>query len=396
MPYCVMTAAALAGDHAQQEELRIFYQRYGHGSTKVLLIIGFAGTYESWGPQVKGLTGAVEPVDEEAPGDDSGAAEGVEVCCFDNRGMGRSSAPAQKSQYTTVIMAKDALALMDHLGWRKAHVFGHSMGSMIASKLAAMAPDRVASLALLNTTGGGYQCIPKVDWHMISLAYRFLRARTPEQRAILDLEVHYTKEYLEEVVGTSTRRQMLYQDYVKGLSSGGIQSRHGFEGQMNACWTHKLSLKELDRIRLAGFLILIIHGRDDVVAQLYHAKRLAEKLQPAAKLVELHGGHLVSHERPAEVNISLMEMIKASKSNADLEEWSNLPKKSNGLTLSGSTGCLGKRDNDSVNYLILTYNLLGKLHLILLLFFGAFYVILEQARRVVRVLKPVRVSASTL
>lgn len=33
---------------------------------------------------------------------------------------------------------------------------------MIASKLAAMAPDRVVSLALLNTTGGGYQCIPKV------------------------------------------------------------------------------------------------------------------------------------------------------------------------------------------------------------------------------------------
>jgi pimeloyl-ACP methyl ester carboxylesterase len=33
---------------------------------------------------------------------------------------------------------------------------------MVASKLAAMAPDRVASLALLNTTGGGYQCIPKV------------------------------------------------------------------------------------------------------------------------------------------------------------------------------------------------------------------------------------------
>lgn len=94
--------------------------------------------------------------------------------------------------------------------------------------------------------------------------------------------------------------------------------------------------------------------------------------------------------------MSLMEMIKASKSNADLEEWSNLPNKSDCLLLSGSAGCLTKRDNDSVNYLIFTYNLLGKLQLILLFFFGVFYVILEHARRVVRILKPVKVSASTL
>jgi hypothetical protein len=62
---------------------------------------GFAGTHESWGPQVKGLTGAVEPVDEESPaGDDGAAGEGAEVCCFDNRGIGRSSVPPHKSQYT--------------------------------------------------------------------------------------------------------------------------------------------------------------------------------------------------------------------------------------------------------------------------------------------------------
>ncbi|TVU32394.1 hypothetical protein EJB05_24124 [Eragrostis curvula] len=395
MPYCLVSGSGSGRE--EEKEVRIFYQRYGHGATKVLLIIGFAGTHDTWGPQVKGLTGAADPVDEEAPADGDtggGAEEGVEVCCFDNRGVGRSSVPAQKSQYTTAIMANDALALMDHLGWRRAHVFGHSMGSMIASKLAATAPERVVSLALLNTTGGGYQCIPKVNWHTISLACRFLRARTPEQRAILDLEVHYTREYLEEAVGSSTRRQMLYQEYVKGLSSGGMQSRHGFEGQLNACWTHQLSTKELDRIRSAGFLVLVIHGRYDIVAQLYHAKRLAEKLQPAAKLVELHGGHLVSNERPAEVNMSLMELIKASRSNTDLKEWSNIPDKSDGI-LVGSPGCLTRRNGDRVNYLMLTYNMLGKLQLILLFFFGVFYVILEHTRRIIRILKPVRVSVST-
>lgn len=48
----------------------------------------------------------------------------------------------------------------------------------------------------------------------------------------------------------------------------------------------------------------MIHNfnRYDIIAQLYHGRKLAEKLQPAARLVELHGGHLVSHERPDEVS----------------------------------------------------------------------------------------------
>lgn len=66
-----------------------------------------AGTHDSWGPQIQGLTGSVTPNDDDerraADGCDNEAGfsgGGIEVCAFDNRGMGRSSVPTKKSEYT--------------------------------------------------------------------------------------------------------------------------------------------------------------------------------------------------------------------------------------------------------------------------------------------------------
>ncbi|KAJ3684704.1 hypothetical protein LUZ61_013868 [Rhynchospora tenuis] len=392
--------------------VKIYYRRYGHGSTKVLLIIGLAGTHDSWGPQIKGLTGSIEANDnddlEAAPcvhtnqeeklkldqtmDDEEEEEEGIEICCFDNRGMGRSSVPTNKSDYTTTKMAGDALSILDHLGWKKAHVFGHSMGSMIACKLAAMAPERLCSLALLNATGGGFECFPKLDRQMMSLAYRFLRAKTPEQRAHVDLDTHYTKEYLDEYVGSSTRRKILYQEYVKGISSTGMQSNHGFEGQVNACWTHKMTPKELDTIRLAGFPISVIHGRYDVIAQLCHAKRLAEKLHPAARMVELHGAHLVSHERPDEVNQALKDLIEASKSKEIADDWSYMPESESGWLILRAPMSLSKLRSDGANSLLTIYSFLGKLQLSFIYVIGVLIMGFDHIKSIFCIMKPVRVA----
>lgn len=38
----------------------------------------------------------------------------IDICVFDNRGIGKSSCPANKDAYSTSIMAKDAIAVVVH------------------------------------------------------------------------------------------------------------------------------------------------------------------------------------------------------------------------------------------------------------------------------------------
>ena len=63
-------------------------------------------------------------------------------------GSCRHAGPCGMSQ-----QAVDARALLDHLGVYRAHVVGHSCGGAIALQLALDAPERVASLALLEPAG---------------------------------------------------------------------------------------------------------------------------------------------------------------------------------------------------------------------------------------------------
>ena len=67
--------------------------------------------------------------------------------------------------------------LQEHLKWTKVHVVGHSMGGMVATRLAALAPERVASLTLISTTAGGTQAIPR-SWRAVKYAMQVRPAAT--------------------------------------------------------------------------------------------------------------------------------------------------------------------------------------------------------------------------
>lgn len=73
--------------------------------------------------------------------------EGVRLIRMDYRGRGQSDFTGEKT-YTVPQEAKDALALLDHLGIDKAAIIGTSRGGLVGMFLAATAHDRLSGLCL--------------------------------------------------------------------------------------------------------------------------------------------------------------------------------------------------------------------------------------------------------
>jgi pimeloyl-ACP methyl ester carboxylesterase len=78
------------------------------------------------------------------------ADAGYRVIVPDQRGYGASDKPADMADYNLLILAGDALAVLDALGVERAHVVGHDWGAAISWALASFAPDRVDHLVTLS------------------------------------------------------------------------------------------------------------------------------------------------------------------------------------------------------------------------------------------------------
>jgi 3-oxoadipate enol-lactonase len=209
-------------------------------------------------------------------------ARDLGVITFDNRGVGRSKAVLHA--YTTEEMADDARAVLDAAGVARAHVYGVSLGGMVAQQLALRHPERVWSLVLGATHAGGPHVV-RPDRDVIA----FLRHRLVmrhEDGAWGSVPFNYSdrarREYPERIA----------EDIAQRLSHP--FPLQAYRAQMWAAALHDC-YDRLDRIKVPT---LVVHGREDRMIPAENGRRVADRI-PNARLLELDRiGHLYPTEAP--------------------------------------------------------------------------------------------------
>jgi pimeloyl-ACP methyl ester carboxylesterase len=123
--------------------------------TPVLLLHGWPDRGALWDNQVPALNDA-----------------GFRTVAPDLRGFGDSARPEGVEHYNILLLAGDALGILDHLGIAKAHVVGHDWGAALAWAIAGFMPDRVEQLAALSVAhpsafGAAGLAQRRLSWYML-------------------------------------------------------------------------------------------------------------------------------------------------------------------------------------------------------------------------------------
>ena len=252
---------------------RVWWEEAGEGEP-VLLAMGASFSSAMWHRAVPAL------------------AERHRVLTFDNRGIGRTTAP--RHRFGIADLASDAFAVMDAAGVASAHVYGVSMGGLTAQEMALTNPARVRSL-ILGCTGATEPRLHELTW--TGQLRRFLLRAMP--RAVLRRlapRVHHgpaaepnkVAEDVEVIASTSSKRWALAR-----------QAR---------------AIAEYDSLTRIGSLsvpTLVLHGDADQVVPLGLGRQLAG-LIPDARLVELAGaGHNFLADAEDLANAEVLEFLAA-------------------------------------------------------------------------------------
>lgn len=228
--------------------VRLHWEERGSGSP-LLLIMGATYSAKMWYPALDAL------------------ATRHRVLCFDNRGTGDSSTTRVASMAD---FAGDARAVMDAAGVERAHVYGVSLGGVIAQELALESPERIRSL-ILGCTGILSSDKPRAPKSIDRLF------RLPRRLLLRMSKGGYGPACSPEAAARD--RAVLLADKV---------DRVGLVAQQDALRAYAVEPEQVATLTMPS---LVLHGTADQLVPIVWGKELAATL-PDSRFIEYDGaGH---------------------------------------------------------------------------------------------------------
>lgn len=243
------------------DDVTLWFAEQGSGDPPLLLIQGLGYTADMWFRVLPGLSAVRRTIR------------------FDNRGVGRTSLP--DDAWSVEDMADDAIRVLDAIGVPRAHVFGVSMGGVIAQEVALRHPQRVTGLVLGCTHPGGRDAL-----RMEPAAATMLMDRSPRSpREVAESSVPFS--YAE-----TTSRDEIEADLSVRLRYP-LRAK-AYWGQLDAMRGHSGTFARLPEISVPT---LVISGTADRLVQPANSEILANAI-PGARLEWLEGaGHVFWTDR---------------------------------------------------------------------------------------------------
>lgn len=216
-----------------------------------------------------------------------------DLLVLDNRGVGRSD--ATRPPYSVALLADDVVAAMDHASWDRAHVFGMSLGGMIAQRVALRHGHRVERLVLGCTTPGGKHATPAPLRSKLTLLRAAAIGGERGVELLLPLLVSDASLAARPEIVAGWKR----------LGAEEPRSLAGTIGQLAAASRHD-AYAELPRIDRET---LVVTGEDDALIPPRNSELLAARI-PNVRLTVLPGArHDFTTDRPDAAARAITEFL---------------------------------------------------------------------------------------
>jgi pimeloyl-ACP methyl ester carboxylesterase len=212
------------------------------------------------------------------------AHHGFSVLVPDLPGHGRSAGPT----LTTIAAMADWISvLLDSAGSAKAHLIGHSMGSLIALETAARHPQKVSALSLIGTAA------------TMTVGPDLLKAAEANDDAAIDMVSIWGLGFKAELGGSLAPGLWMHggaQRVLQHCAPGVLFS------DLSACNSYQDAPAATAKVAIPTTVIL---GEKDMMTPAKAGKALAAAI-PHARTVVLRGaGHMLMTERPDELLAAL-------------------------------------------------------------------------------------------